>query len=141
MGESLRNYFLLCRIHIYIFETQEEITIIMMEPNRRTEIKGWKEIYRISRKYERIIPGRWSRMSIRIRGIRVVRNPEAPPQTSETGNHELRTRNVMKTASGSLGIVRSIQDRPKGHGSHYAITKPVIRGQNNPMNRKIRIAD
>lgn len=94
MGESLCNYFLLSRIHIYIFETQEEITIIMMEPNRRSEIKGWKGIYRISRKYERIIPGRWSRMSIRIRGIRVVRNPEAPPQTSET--EQPRTTNPQR---------------------------------------------
>lgn len=69
----------------------------------------------------------------------VIRRLRHRPQ--RRSNHELRTRNVMKTASGSLGIVRSIQDRPKGHGSHYAITKPVIRGQNNPMNRKIRITD
>lgn len=142
MGESLCNYFLLCRIHIYIFETQEEITIIMMEPNRRTEIKGWNGIYRMSRKYERIIPGRWGRMSIRIRGIRVVRNPEAPPQTSET--EQPRTTNPQRYEN-RIGQPWNREIHPgSAQGSrkpHYAITKPVIRGQNNPMNRKIRIAD
>lgn len=108
----------------------------MIDPHRRIEIKGWNGIYK-----QEVGENNLDGAECRFVFVEFVRNPEAPPQTSERRtNHELRTRNVMKTASGSLGIVRSIQDRPRGHGTHYA-TKLIIQGQSNPMNRKIRITD